>query len=201
MDGRVLLFTAVVSLLTTAAFGLAPALHACRADVRDALSRSGSRGTFSAGSSLLRSGLIVAQIALAYVLAVNAGLLLRSFVSLTETPLGFQTENVLVMYAHAPARGSIFDSTGLDDYLRVGRFFDDVLGRLRHLPGVIAAGGAMGLPTGQYDSNGAYAVEGRHTFTGDFRRLPAAGFRLASPGYFATLGIPLRRGREFTEGE
>jgi len=201
MDGRVLLFTAVVSLLTTAAFGLAPALHACRADVRDALSHSGSRGPVGAESSLLRSGLVVVQIALAYVLAIDAGLLLRSFVSLTEMPLGFRTESVLVMYAHAPARGSIFDRSGLDDYLGVGRFFDDLFGRLRQLPGAISAGGAMGLPTGQYDSAGSYAVEGRHSFSGDFRRLPSAGFRLASPGYFATLGIPLRRGRECTEGD
>jgi predicted permease len=59
----------------------------------------------------------------------------------------------------------------------------------------------MGLPTGQYDSNGSYAVEGKQTFDGDFRRLPSAGFRLASPGYFRTMAIPVLRGREFADGD
>jgi predicted permease len=59
----------------------------------------------------------------------------------------------------------------------------------------------MGLPTGSYDSNGSYAVEGQQTFEGDFRRLPYAGFRLASPGYFRTMGIPVRRGRDFDGGD
>ena len=135
-------------------------------------------------------------------LAVDAGLLLRSFVALTDTPLGFRTDGVLVAYAHAPARGSLYDKSGLDDYLRVGRLFDDLFVRLRQLPGVTSVAGAMGLPTGQYDSNGAYAVEGKHTFFGsDFRLLPSAGFRLASPRYFDTLGIPLVRGRDFEDGD
>jgi predicted permease len=149
----------------------------------------------------MRSGLLVAQIALSCTLAINAGLLFRSFVSLTDTPLGFQSAGILVMYAHAPARGSLFEKSGLDNYLQAGRFFDEVLTHLRRRPEVIAAGGVMGLPTGQYDSNGAYAVEGKQTFSGDFRLLPSAGFRLASSGYFATLGIPLVRGRDFTEGD
>ena len=59
----------------------------------------------------------------------------------------------------------------------------------------------MGLPTGQYDSDGSYAVEGKETFGGDFRRLPHAGFRLASPGYFRTMAIPVQRGREFDDGD
>ena len=113
----------------------------------------------------------------------------------------FPDEGILVAYANAPARGSIFDKSGLDDFVRVGRLFDDVFARLGHVPGVISAGGAMGLPTGQYDSNGSYAVEGQQTFGGDFRRLPSAGFRLASPGYFRTMTIPLLRGREFDDGD
>jgi putative ABC transport system permease protein len=201
MDWRVLIFSVGVSLLTTVAFGLAPAIQASRVSVKDALNQSGTRGSLGGRAIGMRSGLVVAQIALSCTLAVNAGLLFRSFVILTETPLGFQSAGILVMYAHAPARGSIFDKSGLDSYLQVGRLFDDVLTRLHHLPNVIAAGAAMGLPTGQYDSNGAYAVEGKQTFSGDFRPLPSAGFRLASPGYFDTLGIPVVRGRDFTEGD
>ncbi|PYQ00708.1 MAG: hypothetical protein DMF82_21360 [Acidobacteria bacterium] len=201
MDWRVLLFTAAVSVITAIGFGLVPARRASRADVSEALNQSGSRGTLGAGSSRIRSGLVIAQIALSFILAINAGLLFRSFTALTDTPLGFGTEGILVAYANAPARGSIFDKSGLDDFVRVGRLFDEVFARLRQIPGVISAGGAMGLPTGQYDSNGSYAVEGQHTFGGDFRRLPSAGFRLASPGYFRTMTIPLLRGREFDDGD
>jgi putative ABC transport system permease protein len=201
MDWRVLAFSVGVSVITILAFGLAPALQAARADGKEAMLRAGARGAAGHRSRTLRNGLVVAQIALAYVLSVNAALLLRSFVALTDAPLGFRTDNVLVMYAHAPARGSIFNQSGIDDYLRVGRLFDDVLARVRQQPDVVSAGAAMGLPTGQYNSNGAYAVDGKHSFDGDFRKLPQAGLRLASPGYFATLGIPVLRGRDFTEGD
>ncbi len=201
MDWRVLSFSIALSLVTTVVCGLAPALRASRVSVTDALNHGGTRGTLGGRSRGMRSGLVVAQIALSCMLAVNAGLLLRSFVRLTEAPLGFTRDGVLVIYAHAPARGSIFEQSGLDNYLRVGRFFDDLLDRLRGQPNVISAGAAMGLPTGQYDSNGSYAVEGRQSFTGDFRLLPSAGFRLASPRYFQTIGVPLLRGREFDEGD
>ncbi len=201
MDWRVLLFTAAVSVITAVGFGLFPALRASRGDVSEALNQSGSRGRLGASSSRIRNGLVVAQIALSFILAINAGLLFRSFTALTDTPLGFRTEGILVAYANASARGSIFDKSGLDDFVRVGRLFDEVFARLRQIPGVISAGGAMGLPTGQYDSNGSYAVEGQQTFGGDFRRLPSAGFRLASPGYFRTMTIPLLRGREFDDGD
>ncbi len=201
LDGRVLLFTAGVSLLTAVAFGLLPALRTSRLELSAALDQGGSRSILGAGSSRVRATLVVAQVALSFMLAVNAGLLLRSFLALTETPVGFRTDGVLVAYASAPARGSIFDKSGLDEFLRVGQRYDDLFARLRQLPGVTDAAGAMGLPTGAYDSNGSYAVEGQQTFDGDFRRLPSAGFRLASPGYFRTLGIPLKLGREFDEGD
>jgi predicted permease len=201
VDGRVLAFTAAVAVLTAIAFGLVPALRAARVDLGEALGQSGSRSVLGAGSSRIRNGLVVAQITLSFMLAVNAGLLLRSFLALTDVPLGFRTDGVLVAYASAPARGSIFDKSGLDDYLQVGRRYDDLFVRLRQIPGVTAAAAVMGLPTGAYNSDGSYAVEGQHTFGGDFRRLPTAGFRLASPGYFRTMGIPLRRGREFDDGD
>ncbi|HXY41000.1 MAG TPA: ADOP family duplicated permease, partial [Vicinamibacteria bacterium] len=200
LDWRVLLFTAVASLVTAVGFGLAPALQAARVDLNGALNQSG-RGTLGASGRRLRGALVVVQVALSFTLAIDAGLLLRSFLSLTREPLGFRTEGVLVAYAHAPARRSQYDTSGIDSYLRAGRFFDELFARLGALPGVVSASGAMGLPTGQYDSDGSYAVLGRHTFGGDFLKLPHAGFRLAAPGYFATLAIPLRRGREFEEGD
>jgi predicted permease len=199
-DWRVLLFTIAVSVITALGFGLVPVVQTWRVDVNKALNQGGSRGSSAGtGSSRMRSGLVVVQIALSFVLAINAGLLFRSFIALNETPLGFRTDRVLVAYAHAPVRGALFNGTGLDNYLRIGAFFDDVFGRLRQLPGVVSAAGVMGLPTGQYSSNGAYAVEGQQSFSGDFRTLNAAGFRLASPGYFRTMGIPVVRGRDFND--
>ena len=200
-DWRVLAFTAMVSVITAVGFGLAPALQASRAGVSEALRQSGGRGSLGTSSSRVRGGLVVAQIALSFMLAINAGLLFRSFVALTETPLGFRTEGVLVTYAQAPARGSFFDKSGLDEFLRAGQLFDDLFARVREIPGVISAGGAMGLPTGAYESDGSYAVEGQHTFGGDFRKLPFAGFSLASPRYFRTMAIPVVRGREFEDGD
>jgi predicted permease len=132
-------------------------------------------------------------------LAINAGLLLRSFLQLTDIPIGIQPDHVLVVYAHAPAQGSVFNQTGVDKYLRAGQALDEIVDRVRQIPGVTSTGAVMGLPTGQYDASGAYAVEGKHAITGDFRRLPHAGFRLSGPGYFSAIGIPLVSGRDFTE--
>ncbi len=160
-DWRVLAFTAVVSLITAVAFGLVPAVQASRLDVSGALNRTGSRGTLGTGSPSLRNGLVVAQVALSLMLAIDAGLLLRSFAALTNMPLGFRPEGVVVAYAHAPARGSLYDKSGLDNYLRAGQLFDDVFARLQRIPGVVSSAGAMGLPTGQYDSDGSHAVEGK----------------------------------------
>ena len=201
MDWRVTLFSIGICLLTTITFGLVPALQASHLAVAGRLKQGGARAAVGRGSSRIRSALVVAQIALSYTLAITAGLLFRSFMSLEEAPLGYQRTGILVVYAHAPARGSIFNNSGLENYLRVGRSFDDLLARLRQVPEVAAAGAVMGLPTGQYESNGAYAVAGLHSFDGDFRKLPAAGFRLASRGYFDTLNIPLLRGRDFTDGD
>ncbi len=199
VDWRVLLFTAAVSIVTAVGFGLVPALQASRADVTAILNQGAGKGPLGAASSRLRGSLVVAQVALSLTLAIGAGLLLRSFAALTSAPLGFRPEGVLVAYTHVPADDSPSDGKGVDAYVRAGATLDELYARLRQLPGVVSVAGAMGLPTGQYSSDGSYAVEGRHSFSGDTRRLPSAGFRLASPGYFATMGIPLLRGREFEE--
>ena len=190
VDWLVLGFASAVSLLASLLFGLTPAWQATRVDLHDALKQGGSRGQIGGRSPGLRNGLVVAQIALSFVLAVGAGLLLRSFAALTSVQLGYRTEGMLVMYAHAPAQK-------LNELLDVGRFFENVFGEIQRLPGVTSVAGAMGLPNGQYGSNGSYAVAGKHVFAPG-QRLPHADFSLASPGYFATMGIPLSRGRDFS---
>jgi predicted permease len=159
-------------------------------DLHDVLK---SRGKLGGSSPRLRNALVVAQIALSFVLVIGAGLLLRSFLTLTNVQLGYRTEGILVMYAHAPARS-------LEEYVGVGRLFETLREQLNGLPGVTSVAAAMGLPTGQYGMSGSYAVEGKHRF-GSGQTLPQAGVRLASPAYFQTMGIPLIGGREFSPGD
>jgi len=119
--------------------------------------------------------------------------------ALRSAPLGYHGEGILVTYAHAPAQT-------LAENLRAGQFFDALFTRLRTLPGVISVAGAMGAPSGQYGSNGAFAIEGKQKWCGDepgcdYRDYPRGIFALASPGYFATIGIPLTQGREFNDAD
>jgi predicted permease len=123
------------------------------------------------------------------VLAVTAGLLTRSFLALTSSELGYRPERLLVMYAHAPAHGD-------EEYVRAAQALNDVLPMLAAAPSVRSASAVMGLPAGRYSSHGAYAVEGLHRFAPG-QNLPVAGFRLAAPGYFATMGMRVLRGRDF----
>ncbi len=193
INAPVLAFVTCVSLLAILLFGVAPAFQAVRVDPQEALRQGGARGLLGGRSPRLRNALVVAQIALSFVLAIGAGLLLRSFSALTNAHLGYRTEGILVMYAHTPAQS-------LQEYLAVGRSFETLLGRLSGIPGVSSTAAAMGLPTGQYGSDGSYAVEGKQTF-GPGQKLPHAGFRLASPNYFRTMGIPLARGRDFSAAD
>ena len=190
IDVVVLAFVTAVSLLASLLFGLAPAFQMARPDPQRVLQQGGSRGLVGGRSPRLRNALVVAQIALSFVLAIGAGLLLRSFAALTSVQLGYRTDGMLVMYAHIPARS-------LADYLAAGRSFENLFRKLSGIPGVSSVAGAMGLPTGQYSSNGAYAVEDKHIFAPG-QNLPQAGFRLASPDYLRTMGIALARGREFS---
>jgi predicted permease len=191
VDWRVMLFASGLSFLASLIFGLAPAWRAARSDVHAGLRQSAPRGVVGSRASRLRALLVVGEIALAFALAVSASLLIRSFAALTRADLGFRPDSVLVMYAHRPA-------TGLGQYVRVAEFFGTIATRLSDIPGVSRVGAVMGLPAGRYGSNGSYWIEGRPapSFSGD---LPEAGFHLASPRYFAALGVPLLRGRDFDE--
>ena len=192
IDWRVLVFAVGLCALSSVAFGLVPAFQASRVSVSDALKQAGARGVMGGHFGSLRSALVVAQIAGSFVLVIGAGLLFRSFLTLVSVQLGFRTDAMLVMYAHAPARTP-------DEYVRVTQFEDELFQRIRQVPGVVSVAGAMGLPTGQYGSNGGYVLEGQGTMENHPQELPQANFSLSSPGYFSTLGIPLVRGRDFTD--
>jgi predicted permease len=185
IDWRVLAFGIAVAVVSSALFGLAPAWQALRSDVQDGLRASSGRGVVGGGSARLRNTLVAGEIALSFALAVGAGLLVRSFIELNSVSLGYRTENILVTYAHSPANT-------MPKMLASTRFFEQALGVLARLPGAKSAAAAMGLPAGRYGSNGYYAIDGVETDR-------QAVFTLASAHYFETMGIPLLRGRDFSE--
>jgi len=199
LDWRVLAFALAAALVTSFFFGIAPAWQATRVNLQDALKQGGTRGLLGGSSSHLRSGLVIGQIAVSLVLAVGAGLLFRTLLALHGADLGYRTEGILVAYANMPAHTPA-------EHEQAGRFFEELIDRLRHLPGVMSAAEAYGLPTGEYGSNGYLAVDAPQSFleilnTSEFRKLPYADFSAASPGYFSTIGMRLLRGRDFNDGD
>jgi len=200
-DWRVLAFATAVTFLTCILFGVAPAYRATQVNLQDAMKQGGAHACLGGGRSRLRDSLVISQIALALLLAICATLLFRTTLALRAATLGYRTEGILVTYAHVPAHT-------LDQNLQAGRSFDELFARLRTVPRVISVAGAMGVPAGQYGSNGYFAIEGKQAWNltgndlrGDYRKLPHAVFALASPGYFAAMGIPLLRGHDFTDSD
>jgi predicted permease len=189
VDTPVLLFALGLSLLSTVLFGLVPALHGSRLHLSDPLKQGGSRATVSRASSRLRSALVVAEVALSVVLLVSAGLLVRSFRALQHVNLGFTTERVLVAYTE-------YAVSDEEDIRARSRFFEEVLDRLRAMPGVSAAAGAAYLGMGwEPREAGDYFVEGQPE--GQFGERPQAEVHAITADYFETLEIPILAGRDF----
>jgi putative ABC transport system permease protein len=187
LDGRVLAFTLLVSLLTGLVFGLIPALRAARADLNEAL-KEGGRGGEGSRRNRLRAALVVAEVAMAMTLLVGAGLLINSFVRLQRVNLGFDPHQVLTLRVELP-----------EGRYREGRqiinFNQELLQRVERLPGVRSAAGVFKLPFGSAASTN-FEIEGQPS---DKSSPLTAGVRVSTPGYFHTLGIPLVSGRDFGE--
>ena len=186
--------TLAVSLATGILFGLAPALEATRLNLNDAL-KEGGKGAGGQGvrSRRMRGALVVAEVALALVLLVGAGLLVKSFVRLRAIDTGFQTENVLTMVVRLPGKKYKTEPQLVD-------FFRQVTERVRALPGVRAAGVVNYLPLyGGLGTATGFTVEGRPAPPPGEE--PSDDVRVADPGYFSAMGIPLLRGRNFTAVE
>jgi len=187
VDHRALGFTFLLSLLTALFFGLLPALQATRANLNDAL-KEGSRSGFR--RQRLRGVLVVAELALALVLLVGSGLLLHSLIRLHHVNPGFDTENLLTMRVGLPAPEA-------RDERQIVNFYQQILARLEILPGAKAAALTSSVPfTGSYSWSANFKIEGQPVEPG---REPMSGWRLISPAYFDTMGIPLRAGRAFTD--
>jgi predicted permease len=184
IDLRVLGFALGLSLLAGLIPGLVPAFRAARADLRAAL-RAGSRD--DGGRSRWLDGFAVAEIALALILLVGAGLMARSFVQLLGEDPGFVTENVLTLEIELP-------EARYAEPERIAAFSSQLLERIAHLPGVVAAGAVRQLPP---ESAWSFqpVFEGQEEPATD----ASAAWDLATPGAFAALGTPLLRGRVFAE--
>ncbi|MDT4897638.1 MAG: hypothetical protein QOH25_2715 [Acidobacteriota bacterium] len=190
INSQVLAFTLLVSLLTGVVFGLAPAWQSLRGDLSAALKGAGKSSSVSFGRSRLRGALVVVEVALAVVLLVGAGLLMRSFVRLTEVDPGFSAGNVLLLEVPLSA-------TRYNEDHQVLRFYDEMFRRVRSLPGVEAAGTTHSLPLGGSDSTRPFIIA--DTPPPDPGTEPGADYSVISPDYFRALGIPVVRGREFNE--
>ena len=187
LDGVVLGFTLAISMLTGILFGVAPVLQLRRVNVNDSL-RHGARQV-TGGRELLRSSLVVSEIALASVLSTGAGLLMRSFLGLShQARLGFNPENVLT-FSVAPT-GERYRTASQQTL-----FYRQTLERLRALPGVLEAGVVNSLPP-YSEAYGAISIAEHGSHVDE--DLPHASFTVASPGYFQCLEIPLVRGRTFS---
>lgn len=190
IDGRVLAFTFGICVLCSLFFGLVPALYASRVDLNDALKQSGTRVGNDGRSNRLQGAFVVAEIALSMILLAGAGLLIKSFVALSHVALGFQPEHVLLMATGLPVSGPEADT-------HARQFFQQLLSKISVLPGVSAVGATMG-PPGDVESAGSYWIDHVPQPLTEVNGQDAV-FSVITPGTFAALGIPLRRGRAFDD--
>ena len=188
LNARVLLFTAVVSLATGIAFGLAPALLIAKTNLAESL-KEGRRGaTASVQTNRTRSVLVVAEVALALVLLVGAGLLINSFVRLQQVPPGFDPQQVLAFNV-APSA----DRTSTPQ--RIADFYRELTAQLKGLPEVVNASVIFQLPLSGSGATTSVDIEGRAVRPSD---RPSVLIHMAGPDYFRTMGIPVVKGRDFT---
>lgn len=192
VDGRVLAVTLAVSSLVGVVFGLVPTLKARRVDLQTALrSESGTVGPSGHGRGLLQSGLVVAELALAVVLVVGAGLLLKSFWQILAVDPGFRAEGVLKAEFELPESRYPADFDDWPNYEEIHRFNGALLERVNALPGVESSALALSHPLDRGDTN-SFVIVGREAESAEF---PEISRRVVTPGYFDTVGVDLKRGR------
>jgi predicted permease len=191
IDARVLAFTALVALVTGLAFGLVPALQSTRHELGQVL-RESARSSGRRAAQRTRGVLVVAEMALAVVLLVGAGLLIRSFIKLVQVDPGFTTEHVVSFSVSLPEV-----KYSLDRDIR--RFAADVRGALERLPGTQSVALGLTAPLASRNMHVGFNIQGQPENYGDKR--PSADVRPVSADFFRTLGIHLLRGRTFTAAE
>ena len=202
VDTTVLMFTLVVATITGALLGLAPAAHTAGADVSAGLKEGSRTASDSRGRSRLRSGLVVAQVALSLVLLTGAGLMVKSMYQLLHVQSGFSAGGVLTMEINLPAEKYI-DSRperqfSLDAYSRAATFFSEALRRVRALPGAQAVGAISDLPLmGETWGKGLTFYD--RPLPTDISGLAPIQYRVVAGDYFRALKIRMLSGRAFTD--
>ena len=190
LSGPALLFAAGVVSLSAFVFGLAPALHSTKTDLQSELKEGGRSATTGAASSNWRNVLVVAEVSLALILLVGAGLMMKSLYRLVSVNAGIRTERVLTM--QMSLRTAQYDKDPA-----ILNFWENVLGRMRELPGVQGAAVGTGVPLTDDHSRTDITVEGMALpKPGSF---PHPDVHIISPSYVSVLGIQLLRGRAFTD--
>jgi putative ABC transport system permease protein len=191
LDGRVLGFTAGVTLLTGLIFGTAPALQASKVDLNEAL-KEGGRSSSGAGRHQTLRSLVVAEVALSLVLLIGAGLMMRSFMRLQHTDSGFNPENLLTLRLNLPM-------AKYDTPAKRRVFYKELLERIRATPGVETAGAAFNLPLREGARERSLTVEGYPAFS--VGQAAMINNNEITPNYFRTMGIPLLIGRDFNDAD
>lgn len=190
IDGMVLAFVLIVSLTTGLVFGLVPALQATKSDLNESLKEGGRGGSAGARRNRARGLLVVSEIALSLVLLIGAGLMIRSFIRLEQVNPGFNAHNVLTMRLTLP-------QAQYSDVRKRASFYQQVIERLQSVPGVESAAAISRLPLTPGNSGRGLTIEG---FQNDAAgNGPNADYRVISPDYFKVMGIPLIKGRVFTD--
>jgi putative ABC transport system permease protein len=193
LDANVLLFTLIIALLTGIVFGLAPLLHLGQGSMSLALKDGGSRTTANATRNRVRRGLVVAEVALAVMLVVGSGLMLRSFWNLMSVDAGFERKNLITF-------GLVQSGAKYPEMERRAAFFSGVISRIQALPGVIAAAAMTGLPpqrqvnANDTDFEGLVPQPGGPAHNVDY-------YQIATTDYVRTMGIPVVEGRAFGPGD
>lgn len=192
MDGWVLVFSAAIGIIAVLIFGGAPAWHMSKIDPYITLRESGRSATGSRDRQRLRSILVAGELALGLILLAGTGLLLKSLSKIGDVNPGFQPHGVMTASLSLP----------LGQYDKPEKqiaFFQNVVERLSNAPGIEAVGAGFPIPFAGGNGSASFNIEGRPTAPGDPG--PHGDVRYVSPGYFHALGIPLRKGRLFTEDD
>lgn len=189
LDGRVLAFTLASALLTSLIFGAAPAWQAARIDVHEAM-KDGGRGGTGGSRQRLRHLLVVAQVALALILLVGAGLMMRSFLRLQQVGLGFNPDHVLTLRVTVPG-GNYRGSSA--------PFFHELIERVSRLPGVTNAGAIVALPLTGIDNTWGIGLVTESQSQLTLQQAPRISLGIITPQYFRAMEIPLLTGRAFDD--